>query len=179
MQRQERKPETGQGLARSIVELYTMHGANLHRYLLLTGSRPADADDLVQEAFLRLYQYLRDGKQLEEPKAWLIRVLQNLRTDRARIESRYGALIGAAIRHGQAKLSSRDASPERAMIDQERFSQLRQAIEGLPERQRRYVLLRSEGMTLRMIAELHGVTVQSVAETCARAIERLGRITRE
>ena len=55
----------------------------------------------------------------------------------------------------------------------------RAAFSRLTTRQCEYLNLRAEGLKLREIAELHGVTIQSVAETCARAIEALGKMTNE
>ncbi|WP_321470598.1 sigma-70 family RNA polymerase sigma factor [uncultured Paludibaculum sp.] len=162
-----------------VADLYTVHASGLHRYLLLTGSRPADADELLQDAFLRLFRCVRDGEQIEKPKAWLIRTLQNLRTDWARRESGHGLLMRNVGARGDLAWSSPDRGPEAAMIDHQRFERLRAAMGSLTERQHQYVLMRSEGMTLREIASVHGVTVQSVAETCARAIERLGKLTNE
>jgi RNA polymerase sigma-70 factor (ECF subfamily) len=162
-----------------VADLYAVHANSLHRYLLLTGSRPADADELLQDAFLRLFRCLREGEQVEKPKAWLIRTLQNLRTDRARRESGHISLMGNVTQRGQLAWTTRTLSPEEAMLDHERFDRLQRAMGSLTERQHQYVLMRSEGMTLREIAAMHGVTVQSVAETCARAIERLGKLTHE
>ncbi|MGC4050018.1 MAG: sigma factor [Paludibaculum sp.] len=48
-----------------VADLYAVHANSLHRYLLLTGSRPADADELLQDAFLRLFRCLRQGEQVE------------------------------------------------------------------------------------------------------------------
>jgi DNA-binding CsgD family transcriptional regulator len=50
---------------------------------------------------------------------------------------------------------------------------------GLTQRQFEYLLLRAEGLKLGEIAQMFEVTVQTVAESCARAIERLGRVTHE
>ncbi|MGC4050017.1 MAG: sigma-70 family RNA polymerase sigma factor [Paludibaculum sp.] len=102
-----------------------------------------------------------------------------MRTDRARRESGHSTLMDSVVRRGQLAWTSRTLSPEEALIDHERFSRLQRAMDSLTERQHQYVLMRSEGMTLREIAAMHGVTVQSVAETCARAIERLGKLTHE
>jgi transcriptional regulator len=45
----------------------------------------------------------------------------------------------------------------------------------LTERQYQYLLLRTEGLKLREIADIFEVTVQSVAEVCTRAMDHLGR----
>jgi RNA polymerase sigma-70 factor (ECF subfamily) len=162
-----------------VARIYALHATSLHRYLLLSGCQPADADELLQEAFLRLFRALRQGEQLENPKAWLIRVLQNLRTDKARKESVYSYAAPEEFSGMTPAWAGHRPSPEEALIDQERFDRLHEAMRSLSERQYQYLLLRSEGLTFREIAELHSVAIQSVAETCARAIERLGILTHE
>ncbi len=161
------------GARRLIEELYDLHSAGLHRYLVLTGCQAADADELLQEAFLRLFRFLRSGRRVERPKPWLFRVLHNLRADQARRDA--GLIDLAAEDLGV----SADADPETATLARERRQLLRRAMGSLTERQLRYLLLRAEGLTLREIAEVQGVALQSVAETCARAVKRLGELTRE
>ncbi len=167
-----------QDASQTVAQLYTMHAFSLHRYLLLTGSRPADAEELIQEAFLRLFRCMRDGEQVDNPKAWLIRVLQNLRTDKVRRDSGHHVLVDRAAGTPALRVAP-ELTPEEAMIEQERFVLLQNAMDTLPERQYQYLVMRSEGLTLREIAEVHGVAVQSVAETCARAIRRLGKLIHE
>jgi RNA polymerase sigma-70 factor (ECF subfamily) len=161
------------GAQRLIEELYDLHSAGLHRYLLLTGCQAADADELLQEAFLRLFRFLRSGRRVERPKPWLFRVLHNLRADQARREAGYTELPD-----GDVGVST-EADPETAALARERNEALRRAMGSLTERQLRYLLLRAEGLTLREIAEIQGVALQSVAETCARAMKRLGELTRD
>jgi RNA polymerase sigma factor, sigma-70 family len=165
--------------AQIAARLYAQHAASLHRYLLICRCQPADADELLQEAFLRLFRALRRGERIESPKAWLVRVLQNLRTDKARKESAYGSAEEGEMQQKIPVWASHAPSPEESVIHRERFDRLEKAMQALSERQHQYLLLRAEGLTFREIAEVHGVTIQSVAETCARAIERVGKLTNE
>jgi RNA polymerase sigma factor (sigma-70 family) len=71
------------------------------------------------------------------------------------------------------------SNPEVETIRLEHYARLRRAMECLTERQYEYLLLRAEGLKLREIAEIEGVSVQSVAEVCARAMDRLARLSNE
>jgi DNA-directed RNA polymerase specialized sigma24 family protein len=64
-----------------IKRLYDEHYDAVFRYLYLSGSTMSDADEFIQEAFLRLFETLRDGGQIEKPRNWLLRVAHNLRHD--------------------------------------------------------------------------------------------------
>jgi RNA polymerase sigma-70 factor (ECF subfamily) len=168
----------GVSLERRIVEdLYGEHYAGLHRYLLLAGCQPADADDYLQETFLRLYRFLEQGHTVHKPKSWLIRVLRNIRTDDTRREHRVSTRTDADLETHVAKALGTAPDAETESLARERMAEIAKARLGLTGRQRQFLTLRSQGLKLREIAKLHGVTVQTVAESCSRATDRLGQLT--
>ena len=59
--------------------LYVEHFTAIYRYLVLSGSSPADADEIAQETFLRLFTWLSRGQRVEKPRPWLMSVAHNLR----------------------------------------------------------------------------------------------------
>src|SRR5262252_1162046 len=67
-----------------IEAIYKEHYRDLQIYLLISGCSVADAEELLQDAFLRLVRVLRGGKSVENPKHWLLRVLHNIRFDQRR-----------------------------------------------------------------------------------------------
>lgn len=159
-------------------QLYDEHYGPVYRYLVLTGSSPADADDLLQEAFTRLLRLLLNGQRVEKPRNWLLRVCHNLRIDEARREERTST-IGQNSEERAFSEADPHLNPEAQMLEGERIARLRAAIAQLNKRQREFLLLRAEGLKLREIADLYGLSVQSVAESCARAIDKLGRLIHE
>ena len=64
--------------------LVRRHQQRVYGIALRLLGRPAEADELAQEAFLRLYRHLDDIESDEHLKAWLIRVTTNLSVDRLR-----------------------------------------------------------------------------------------------
>jgi RNA polymerase sigma factor (sigma-70 family) len=50
----------------------------IYRYLIALGTNPAEAQDLAQEAFLKLYVAIRQGQRIENLRAWLFAVASNL-----------------------------------------------------------------------------------------------------
>jgi RNA polymerase sigma-70 factor (ECF subfamily) len=168
------------GHGRGVVEdLYGEHYAGLHRSLLLAGCQPADADDYVQESFLRLCRFLNQGHTVHKPKSWLIRVVNNIRTDDTRREHRVTTRTLAELETQLAKSLSAVPDAESASLERERLASLEKATGRLTGRQHQFLILRAEGLKFREIAKLHGVTIQTVAETCARATNTLGRLTRK
>jgi RNA polymerase sigma-70 factor (ECF subfamily) len=165
-------------LLRYVESLYEEHYLALYRFLLLQGCQPNDADDHLQESFLRLLRFLKSGEKVDKPKSWLLRVLHNLKIDEARRGKRVEGFteVGMEDQLGHASVGQ---NAEAELLKQERLAEFHQAFGRLTPQQSRYLLLRTEGLKLREIADLHGVAVQTVAEVCARAIDRLGRLKRE
>jgi RNA polymerase sigma-70 factor (ECF subfamily) len=168
-----------QELPDQIEQLYHDHYQSLYRYLLLSGCDPADAGEFLQAAFLRLVRFLRDGKSIEKPRHWLLRVLHNIRHDERERASRFLALDAQDLETLLRQKAVRGPNPETDAIAQERLEHLRVAMSRLTTRQYQYMLLRAEGMKLREIAEMYNVAVASVAEACGRALETLGRLRHE
>src|ERR1700730_5863662 len=59
------------------------HRAALHRYLRKFTSGAEDVEDLVQETYVRMYA-LRDFREIESPRALLVRIAHNTAVERAR-----------------------------------------------------------------------------------------------
>jgi RNA polymerase sigma-70 factor (ECF subfamily) len=144
----------------------------LYRYLVLTGSHPADADDIAQESFLRLFKSLCTGERIARPKQWLVSVAHNLRHDQWQKAAR-------TAEASKEFIARQENTQEETAIHEERLAVVLRAMMRLTSRQRTYLHLRAEGLRLKEIAEIHGVTLQSVAETCARAVETLGKLSNE
>src|SRR5215475_8784667 len=53
----------------------------LRRYLLCSGASAADADDAVQESFLRLYHHLEKNGDRSNLRGWIFQVARNLLRD--------------------------------------------------------------------------------------------------
>ena len=166
-------------LADVIEALYKEHYRDLRVYLLLSGCSTRDAEEFLQDAFLRLVRLLRGGKSIENPKHWLLRVLHNIRSDERLRTSRLVALEKSDVAEILSRRATGGLTPEAALLEAERMEQLRIAMGQLTDRQRECLLLRAEGLKLREIAELLGIATASVAEACGRAMDKLGRLQHE
>ena len=162
-----------------VEQLYHDHYRPLYNYLRLSGCSPSDADEFLQTAYLRLVRLLRDGKSIEKPRNWFLRVLHNIRHDEKERAARFSTMEADSLETILHKKAFFGSNPETELIEQERLLLLRAAMSRLTERQYQYMLLRVEGMKLREIAELYGVTVASVAEACGRAMHTLGSLSHE
>jgi RNA polymerase sigma-70 factor (ECF subfamily) len=162
-------------LAERISRLYEDLYAGLFRHLVLSGSTAAEADDLIQEGFLRLFRHLSASHELDNPRCWLLRVMHNLRIDDIRKRKREFTLDQAELTSMIEHMCTEDPDAEAQIIAREEQTRVREAISKLAPRQYQYLLLRAEGFKLREIAEMFRVTVQTVSESCAKAMLELGR----
>jgi RNA polymerase sigma factor (sigma-70 family) len=157
--------------------LYQEHYDALYRYLVLTGSSASDADEFTQEAFLRLLRTLQGRGGIRNARHWLFRVVHNLRADWRRESGRQSGHAAETELYGGTPDPRPD--PEAELLLAERPERLRAALAQLTERQSEILHLRAEGLKLREVAELLDISLQSVSEVCARAMDRVGRLVNE
>src|SRR5437868_11536540 len=68
---------TGGALRDQVSRLFEEARDDVYRYLLTLGLHPPQAQEAVQEVFLRLYTTLKKGEQVENPRGWIFRVAHN------------------------------------------------------------------------------------------------------
>jgi RNA polymerase sigma-70 factor, ECF subfamily len=144
---------------------------DVYYYLLTMGVAAADAQDITQETFLRLYVALRDGEEIRSVRGWVFRVAHNgalkSHEKRRRVQS---------FDAGSESVHSGADSPERSVIESERRAMLDAAIRELSPQQRQCLHLRAEGLRYHEIADTIGISISSVAVFLRRAVSKLRRV---
>jgi RNA polymerase sigma factor (sigma-70 family) len=141
----------------------------LHALLRRRGQTPEDAEDLVQEAFLRLHVFLESGREVKKPDAFLARTALNLSIDRHRSD-RSGQFVAEAVEN--LPLVDLRATPEESLYAEQRLRQIGEVLEKQVSRRAREVffLHRLEGFTHEEIARRLRVSVRTVEKDIARAV---------
>lgn len=123
----------------------------------------SEAEDVAQEAMLRLWRIAPDWRQGEaKVTTWLYRVVSNLCTDRLRRRR------GVGLDEIAEPVDDRP-SVEENMLQTQRHTALDNALLSLPERQRQAVILRHiEGVSNPDIAGLMDISVEAVESLTAR-----------
>jgi RNA polymerase sigma-70 factor (ECF subfamily) len=152
-----------------VADLYAASQNKIYEYLVTLGCAPDTAQEIVQEAFLRLYIVLRAGKAIEHPKAWVYRVAHNLACDTARCSSREAVLSDALV----ARLSGGDRGAEHTLLEREWREGFQAAFQNLSKQQRLCLELRAEGLRYREIAAALGIRTSTVGRFLGRAVSRL------
>lgn len=128
----------------------------------MTGGK-AEAEDIAQEAFLKLWQNPQQVREAGALKGWLMRVASNAVIDRSR-KPRHGDLDAVP------ELSDPMARPD-APLDREQAQKLVDArLAALPERQRQALaMVYFEGMSNIETAAVMDISIEAVESLLARA----------
>lgn len=136
-----------------------------------------DAQEVVQEAFLKAYKSLASLEKPEAFAGWLMRIVSNLslnarRGRKTRQTSPLDEVLDSGVRDPQAGGDSVD--PERVLEGRELGERMKQALEQLPEKQRLAVLMFTiEQMPQKQVAEALECTVEAVKWHVFQARKRL------
>ena len=154
----------------------------LYRTALRMTRSAADAEDLVQETYLRAFRSLHQFSEGTNLRAWLFRILTNTYINDYRKRQRrptntslddieefylYDHLIDSGVQPG-------DERPEDEVLERLTTDEVSSAIDQLPEEFRQVVVLADvEGFAYREIAEIVGIPVGTVMSRLFRARRRL------
>jgi len=148
---------------RSIVDM----ARKARRLLIRRGASPEDAEDLVQDAFLRMHAYGRE-RAVEAPEGFLVRTALNLSVDQAR--GRRRAPIDPGAPDPDAAVDSSPRADE-VLLAQERLRRAREGLMQLSPRARRILLgQRLDGLSYVELARREGISVSAVEKHIARAM---------
>ncbi|MDB5458930.1 MAG: polymerase subunit sigma-24 [Caulobacteraceae bacterium] len=146
------------------------YGPALRRHFQKRGAG-ADAEDLVQEVFLRL-QVGASRTSIDQIERYIFRVANNVLVSRYRHDLVEGRPFRDPLTEdvGSPEL----LSPERILLGREYWNRFVTGLEALPPRSREAFLLhRFEEMTYAAIARRMGVSVSAVEKLISRALEQL------
>lgn len=137
----------------------------------LTGNA-ADADDVVQETFLRAYRALAGFDSRASLTTWLHRIAVNCALDL--IDSRRRREGRIAADHDLGLVESGAASPERIVLGSQMQTAIAAAMEQLTGNERTaFVLRHFEGMPLEEIGKVLGTQINATKNTVFRAVKKL------
>lgn len=164
------------GDARALEDLVERWRRPLYGYLLRMSGQRADAEDLFQETWLRVWRALPDYQERQTFSSYLFTVASRLCIDRSRrLKTSRGHFEEERDEAPLDQSPGHDTDwPDRLLEDDQARSLLGRAVEGLPELQRQTVLLRLEaGLSFREIAEIRGEPIGTVLPRMHRALKRI------
>lgn len=141
----------------------------LFRLALRITLNPAEAEDVVQETMIRVWNRREQWDDIESIEAFCLTICRNLALDHYRRKD----LQHASLDDEQHRLDERHATadnPEQQAVRHDQLRLVKQLINELPEKQRTCMQLRDiEGHSYREIANILGITEQQVKVNIFRA----------
>ena len=154
-------------------DLYRSTFPDLVRFLHRKVWDAERAKDLAQEAFVRALRH-----EPNRPRAWLFQVAANLARDEARTVIRRKKHL--VLLKGEAEaLEAAVQDPQAELAERERWTQVREALDALTEKDREALLLWDAGQSYTEIARHTGLAVGAVGTTLSRARRRLAEAYRQ
>jgi RNA polymerase sigma-70 factor, ECF subfamily len=154
----------------AFAELYDACADRVHHYLVVRLGSRADADDVLQETFVRLARTRQKLSRVENLTAYVFTVARN---EAARLQGQKSRDARRLSERMSAQELFCEAAPD-ALEAREAAEELTAALARLPPEQREVVELKtSAGLSLREIAEVTGSPPGTVATRYRTAIARL------
>ncbi|MEW9854622.1 sigma-70 family RNA polymerase sigma factor [Novosphingobium sp. M1R2S20] len=160
------------------LQVFLAAQADLLRYAARITGDPAEAEDVVQDAWLR-FRATASARILEEPNGYLFRIVHNLALDRRRRQGRENRFLAVSAAAATELVPSDQPSQQARAEAKDELDVLRTAMARLPTRTRRaFEMHRFEDMKLIEIAEELGISKSLASELVIEAVEYCKKVLR-
>ena len=145
------------------------HVDSLYGTALRLTRRPADAEDLVQETYLKAFRAEAQFERGTNLKAWLFTILHNTFRNQRRHDGRNPVDVDSETVEQAVDIAAQDQTPEQLLTRQTLDADLQAALDALPEAFRQAVWLRDvEEFSYAEIARIVGVPIGTVMSRISR-----------
>jgi len=164
-----------QGDGEAFRALVERHSRSVFRLAFRMTGNEQDAEDVVQESFLRAYRQLGRFESRANFGTWLYRITANCAVDMMRArQARHDQARGESLEEGAASVCSEQAGPERLARSAEIQRQVEDAMADLSPLERAAFTLRHyEGRTIEEISRTLGLGTSAAKHSVFRAVRKL------
>jgi RNA polymerase sigma-70 factor, ECF subfamily len=159
--------------------LVRAHSGTVFRVVFRMIGNDADAEEIVQEAFLRGYQRLESFQQRSSFGTWIYRIAVNCALDRINrpgIQAEYRAGEENDPDEKTVQVVAQDADPERSLLSREITAVQERAMRRLTATEKAaFVMRHHEERSVNEIAEVLGVAPNAAKNAVFRAVQKLRR----
>ena len=154
----------------------------LYRLALRITLNPAEAEDVVQETLIKVWNRRDRWEELDSIEAFCLSICRNISLDKMKkAENQNPSLESLRVGEWNSGTDGHDApdhsyssNPEEQAMQRDRIALVRQLIDNLPEKQRSCMQLREfEGKSYKEIARILEVTEEQVKVNIFRARQQI------
>lgn len=166
---------------RAFEQLVRLYDQNVLRLAMNLLRSPEDANDIYQEAFLRVYKNLHTFRFDCSFHTWLYRIVTNLCLDalrKRRVRREEDTVVetseGFLDRMDTVEESRADGDPQRQLMSRQLRTRIRQVLDGLTPRERAVFEMRHyQGLRLRAIGDMLGTSEEAAKNCLFRATQKM------
>jgi RNA polymerase sigma factor (sigma-70 family) len=149
------------------------HFQRLQSLLRRRGRSREDAEDLIQEAFLRTKVYCDAGGQIEDREAFLVRTVLNLARD---VREREHRDLYVAEQVESLTIPDLSSSPDEVLALADRLREVESVLNEVGSRTREvFFMHRLDGLSYAQIANHFDISVSAIEKHIAKAMSAIGR----
>jgi RNA polymerase sigma-70 factor (ECF subfamily) len=162
-----------------VTELFEAMRESVYRYLVMVFGNPSEAEEITQEAFLRLLRHLQSGRVVDHVRPWIFRVAHNLAVDMQKGRKFESSLDAESWEECYQAREDPEPNPEMRVLQQESFRQLETLLSQLSSQQRQCLILRAQGFRYEEIAKILRITSANVAQSLRRGLKKVADLNHE
>jgi RNA polymerase sigma-70 factor (ECF subfamily) len=157
-------------LSKEFNSFYAEYFSNIFRYVFRFIGNYQEAEQITQQVFVNLYEYLKTSSEIEYPKAYVHRIAHNICINFLKRKKKSDEIMTTSN-----ALSYSNCSDYDQIVKEQRTISVRESILKLPRRDQKCIFLYQEGFSYAEIAHSTGIKQTAISKTLSRAIERLSR----
>jgi len=166
----DRRPEPKKIISQLELLIDVLQDKLVHHAYFRLGNM-ADAEDVVQDAFVKIYNELKLGKAILNPTAFLFRIVTNACIDNHRTAKRFISVPYDLVTGiDNQKSESREAE----LIQQEEFSRINALLELIPGEQAEIIRFRFvDGLQFQQIADILNLPLTTVKSRFSYGLQKI------
>lgn len=159
-------------------KLFEIYRTPVYNFVARMTGRPEDAEDVVQEVFVKLYHKMATLREVRYFTTWLFSIAKNEALNYARKHRKqkwYAFADSEGSEESREIVPARDDNPERVIADRELEQLLQEALAAVPEVNRAaFILGVLEEYSYKEVAEMLGCSENNVKSRVFRARAVIG-----
>ena len=165
---------------RAFEQIYAELQPILRRFLVARLGNEADADDVLQDTFIK-YQQTAQNEVIENPKTFAFRIARNLSVDlirkNSRAKARESAYSSVKVDRSGEDLIDPTPTAEQNVAGRQEIERVLAAVEELsPKVRQAFVLHRIDGHPYADVARIMGLSKSTVEKHMIKALRRLAEV---